>query len=282
MSTPPDPRTTPYRPDLAAAHLEGSVAAERYVEGEERQVAVPAAPLRMAPSADAALGTQALFGERLTVYEDRQGWCWAQLARDGYVGYLPAGTLRREVVATGYRVCVPATLIFADADIKSPAATGIGLGAELAVAQAEGELARLATGGFVPARHIAPLDAPAADFVAVAESLLNAPYLWGGKQITGLDCSGLIQLALQAAGIGCPRDTDMQEAALGRAVDGEHHAPRRGDLVFWKGHVGIMADGERLLHANAHHMMTVIEPFAEARARIARSAGPVTSVRRLG
>ena len=118
----------------------------------------------------------------------------------------------------------------------------------------------------------------ALDFVTVAEQFLNAPYVWGGKTASGIDCSGLIQVALQAAGIECPRDTDMQEKALGDAIAA---ATQRGDLVLWKGHVGVMLDGERLLHANAWHMMVAVEPLAEAVSRIEKIAGPILSVRRL-
>jgi cell wall-associated NlpC family hydrolase len=127
--------------------------------------------------------------------------------------------------------------------------------------------------------HLAPLKAKQADFVAVAEEFLNAPYLWGGKTSLGIDCSGLVQVALQAAGQACPRDSDMQEMALGKLSSlGEM---RRGDLIFWKGHVAIACDGETLLHANAHHMMVAIEPTAEAIARIKTAGSEVTSVKRI-
>jgi cell wall-associated NlpC family hydrolase len=138
----------------------------------------------------------------------------------------------------------------------------------------------VAPDGFVVEQHLEPLAAVAPDFVAVAERFLCAPYLWGGKSVAGIDCSGLVQVACTMAGIAAPRDTDMQERELGTRLAGIE-ALARGDLVFWKGHVGIMLDGARLLHANAHHMMTAVEPLAEAVARIASRGSSVTSIRRI-
>jgi cell wall-associated NlpC family hydrolase len=138
---------------------------------------------------------------------------------------------------------------------------------------------RIAPDGFVWAEHLAPLDRFAPDWVATAERFLGAPYVWGGRTHHGIDCSGLVQIALASAGIAAPRDTDQQEAVLGSAI--ASLARERGDLVFWNGHVGIMLDATRLLHANAFHMQVEIEPLADAIARIAPVAGPVTSIRRL-
>ena len=144
-----------------------------------------------------------------------------------------------------------------------------------------GRLVALASGGYVFSRHLAGPDEHAADFVAVAEQFCNVPYLWGGRTFAGLDCSGLVQTAMLAAGSACPRDSDMMEASLGTALPADDlKALRRGDLVFWKGHVGIMVDEMRLLHANAHHLRVEIEPLAEAVARIAAAGSPVTSLRR--
>jgi cell wall-associated NlpC family hydrolase len=133
--------------------------------------------------------------------------------------------------------------------------------------------------GYLPARHLAPLDRVEPDFVAVAERFLGTPYLWGGKTNNGVDCSGLVQVALAACGMPCPRDSDMQERALGAPV--ALADSRRGDLLFWKGHVAIVRDAATLLHANAFHMMVAVEPIAEALARIEAAGSPVTSVKRL-
>ncbi len=278
-----DPRLNAYRADLAAERLRGRIDAPRYAPGTPYRIAVGAAPLRKAPQSDAALETELLFGETVQVYDENEGWAWAQADGDSYVGYLPASALSGDLVAPTHRVTALRTFIYPAPDIKTPPLDRLSLNALLSVVEERDGFARLADGRFVHGGHIAPVGHPEADFVAVAERFLGTPYLWGGRTSIGLDCSALIQLSLTAAGVACPRDTDMQEAALGVALAEPHDltALRRGDLVFWRGHVGVMADPERLLHANAHHMETVTEPLAEAVARIAASGNRATSIRRL-
>jgi cell wall-associated NlpC family hydrolase len=276
-----DPRLTPARPDLAAAHLEGRVEAARFVEGIEREVRDESAPLRREPAPDASLDTEALRGERVTVYDtNEEGWCWGQLAADGYVGWLPANALAAPGPAATHKVAVLRTLVFPGRSIKLPPVAAFSLGCRMAVMREEPPFA-VTPSGYVPARHLAPLDATEPDFVAVAERFLGVPYLWGGKTSLGVDCSGLVQIALTAAGIACPRDSDMQERALGEAIAAEPADLRRGDLVFWKGHVAIARDATTLLHANAFHMAVAAEPIAEAVARIAAGGSEVTAVKRL-
>jgi len=278
-----DPRLTPARADIAARHLEGKIVAARFVEGEPREVAEPQAPVRRAPSPDAPLDTEALRGERLIVYDTNdEGWAWGQLESDGYVGWLPANALRPPGPALTHRVAALRTLVFPGPSIKLPPLEALPLGARLAVARIEAPFAVTASGGFIPARHVAPLDANESDFVAVAERFAGAPYLWGGKTSLGLDCSGLVQVALAACGIRCPRDSDMQENALGQPVAPADLADlRRGDLLFWKGHVAIVRDRATLIHANAFHMAVAAEPISEAIARIRAAGSEPTSVRRL-
>ncbi len=281
MTTGPDPRITPWRSDIAAAHLEGQVEAERFVEGRTMQVTATSAPLRAAPRGDARMVTEALHGERMTVYEDRDGWVWGQLESDGYVGYAERAGLGEDLLEPTHRVAVPRTFLFPEPDIKSVPIGPLSLNSQIRVDGPEGDFMAVVPRGFIYARHLVPLGQFAADPVAVAESLLGAPYLWGGKQSTGLDCSGLIQVSLTAAGIACPRDSDMQERELGTPVDpGDLSRLQRGDLVFWRGHVGIMANDRDLIHSNAYHLLTAREPLAEP---IARAAGhsPVTAIRRL-
>jgi cell wall-associated NlpC family hydrolase len=279
-----DPRLTPARPDLAARRLQGRVDAARFVDGETREVVEPQAPLRRHPRPDAPLETEALHGERMTAYETtEEGWCWGQLEADGYVGWMPANALAAPGPAPTHKVAALHTLVFPGPSIKLPPVAALPLGARIAVTRMEDTLAVTAGGGFLPARHVTPLDAMEADFVAVAERFLATPYLWGGKTSYGLDCSGLVQVALTACGVPCPRDSDMQEAALGTAMprQGDVFALRRGDLVFWKGHVAIVRDTTTLLHANAHHMAVAMEPIDEAIARISAAGSDVTSVKRL-
>jgi cell wall-associated NlpC family hydrolase len=277
-----DPRLTPARPDLAAAHLKGRVEATRFVEGIEREVRDESAPLRREPAPDAPLDTEALRGERVTVYETNgEGWCWGQLATDGYVGWLPANALAAPGLAATHRVAVLRTLAFPGRSIKLPPVAAFSLGCRVAVTRDEPPFA-VTPAGYVPARHLAPLDTAEPDFVAVAERFLGVPYLWGGKTSLGLDCSGLVQIALTAAGIACPRDSDMQERALGAAIAAVPNDLRRGDLLFWKGHVAIARDAVTLLHANAFHMAVAAEPIAEAVTRIGAGGSPVTAVKRIG
>jgi cell wall-associated NlpC family hydrolase len=271
---PLDPRLTPARPDLAARSLEGQVAAARFVDGTLCEVVEPVLPLRRAPA------TEALLGERVTVFEtSEEGWAWGQLGADRYVGYLPANGLSPPGPPPTHRVSALRTLAFPGPSLKLPPLAALPFGAIVAVTRQEDRFAVTAAGGYVPSVHLAPLDNRETDFVAVAERFLGTPYLWGGKTGLGLDCSGLVQIALAACGVPCPRDSDMQEAALGAAIAGP---PRRGDLMFWKGHVAIVRDQATLLHANGFNMAVALEPIEQAIARIRASEGEVTSVKRLG
>lgn len=278
-----DPRLTPARPDLAARHLEGQVEAARFADALTRVVTAAVAPVRREPSPHAALDTEALMGERVAVYETTDdGWCWGQLESDGYVGWLPATALAEDGAVPTHRVAALRTLVFPGPSIKLPPVASPPLGARLAIARAEAPLAALAGGGFVPLVHLAPLDRHEPDWVAVADRFTGAPYLWGGKTSAGIDCSGLVQVALTACGISCPRDSDMQERAVGEALEWNGGLPpvRRGDLVFWKGHVAIARDQDTLIHANAYHMAVAVEPMADAIARIRAGGSEVIAVRR--
>jgi cell wall-associated NlpC family hydrolase len=279
-----DRRLTPARPDLAAAHLRGAVEAPHYVEGRLMHIVAELADLRPVPSTESGIDTQALYGEELMLYDTEEGWGWVQLKRDSYVGYLSMEALAEGPAAATHRLIANRTFIYPGANMKLPVMGALPLNAELCIAGAEGDFLRLAQGGFIFAAHAAPLHDHEKDFVAVAERLLNVPYLWGGKSALGLDCSGLVQTALMAAGKAAPRDTDLQEKNLGTdlAFDEKLTGLQRGDVVFWKGHVGIMRDAHEFLHANAHHMRVASEPLAEAVARIKGKTGAdITSIERL-
>jgi cell wall-associated NlpC family hydrolase len=282
---PLDPRLTPARGDLAAKHLAGVVEAQRFVEGKAYEIAAARAPVRKEPSHGAELQTEALKGERVTIYDvNGDGWAWGQLAADGYVGFMPAAALGAPGAPATHKVTALRTFVFPGPSIKLPPIETLSFGSQLLIDRMEGSFAITASGGHVPALHLAPMATMETEFVAVAERFLGTPYLWGGKSSLGIDCSGLVQLALAACGISCPRDTDMQERALGsmlpRAL--EPGQLRRGDLVFWKGHVAIARDQATFVHANAsRHMAVAIEPAAETIARIRATGVEVTSVRRL-
>jgi cell wall-associated NlpC family hydrolase len=275
-----DLRLNAYRADLAEARLKGRVDAARYAEGEPGRIDVAAAALRREPRPDAMRMTEALFGEPVSVFERARGWAWVRIESDGYVGYLEEGALGRRRARPTHRVAVPRTLLYPEADLKSEPARPLFLNGLVEVVEEGPTWSLLKGGGAVFAPHLAPIGRHASDAAGVAERFLDVPYLWGGKTQAGLDCSGLVQLALNAAGLACPRDTDMMEASLGEPLP-DDAALRRGDLVFWRGHVGMVLDGERLLHANGFHMLTVIGPLAAAVARIAAQHGPVTSRKRV-
>src|SRR5579872_3095790 len=278
-----DPRVTPARADLAASELEGKVTAARYAEGSVYEVAVPQTPLRREPRPDARLSTEALRGERITIYDiNAEGWAWGQLAADGYVGWLASGALAPPAREPTHTVTALRTLIFPGPSIKLPPLEALPFGARLAITGTNDRMAITPERGYVPAVHLGPVGHYQRDLVAVAERFVGAPYLWGGKTVLGLDCSGLVQIALAACGIACPRDSDMQEAAMGKSVTADAYSDlRRGDLVFWKGHVAIVRDRATLLHANAFHMAVATELIADAIKRINAAGTEVSSMRRL-
>jgi cell wall-associated NlpC family hydrolase len=260
-----DPRLTLARPDLADLDLQGLVAAARYEAPTARQVAVPTAALRRAADPMAEQWDQLLFGERFRVLEVKDGFAWGQAARDGYVGFVAEADLAAPGAPATHQVAVPRTYAFAEPDIKARPAGLYSLNALTAIEATEGRFARGEGTGWFVAAHLAPVGVAQADYVTVAQSFLGAPYQWGGRESLGLDCSGLVQQALAACGRAVPRDTDLQRAFFAPITAEDR---RRGDLVFWKGHVAILLDADTILHANAHHMAVAIESLAGAIARI--------------
>lgn len=258
-----DPRLTAANGRVAARALEGQVTAEAYVEGTPGRIIVPVADLLPAPGK--RRHRQLVFGAAVAVYERRDGWAFVQADADGYVGYIEEAALGAPLAPT-HRVSTLATHLYETESMKSRDILRLSLGSAVTVVA---ELRHFweTPDGFIPKKHLRSLDRPYTDPASVAQLFFNTPYLWGGNSSLGIDCSGLVQAALQACDIACPGDSDLQSGALGHTLaDGV--PPERGDLYFWKGHVGMLVDGETLLHANAHHMATVYEPITAAILRI--------------
>ena len=279
-SVPLDPRVNAVRADLADIALAGDVVATRYVEPVLLVCRAASTMLRGARGEAATAVSALLFGETFRVFEVQGDWAWGACVHDGYVGFVHAAALAPPGPLPSHVVTAPAALVFPEPDIKTPPRHALPLGAQVAVAREEAAFAALAGGGFVRSVQIAAQGWTEPDLVTSAEAFLGAPYLWGGRTREGVDCSGLTQAAVRAAGLACPRDSDQQRGQLGTAVAFDDR--QRGDLVFFPGHVGILADRDRLLHANAHWMTTLVEPLAAVIARLAATvAEPVLGVRRV-
>ena len=276
-----DPRRHAYRPDLADERLRGRVEAERFVAGALMRLSVPSIELHARPRATEPATTEVLWGEDVLVFEQKGDWAFVQLVRDGYVGYLAREALTGVVEpAPTHQVTGLWGYGFKSADIKSALRMVLPRGSRVN-GTAEGDFLTLSSGLYMPRQHVAEASFAEPDFVAVAERFTGTPYRWGGKTALGIDCSALVQVARQAAGLECPRDSDMQATEVGSPLDpSKWNHLQRGDLVYWSGHCGIMCDAALLLHANAHHMAVVSEPLAAMKARAEAKGNRIVAIRR--
>ncbi|MBW9112508.1 C40 family peptidase [Rhizobium cauense] len=266
-----DRRLHAYRADLAETGLEGRVEALRFVAGTPARVAVPVIGLRPEPDLARGIDTELLLGEDVTVFDRANGWCWVKAASDGYVGYLPDTALSDTQAVPTHIVTVQRTFLYPEAELRKPYKTVLSIGSRVRIvgeAETRGNrYAMLEDGTAIFAKHVQPIGAgEGGDYVDIATRFLETPYLWGGRSGLGIDCSGLIQLSMLMTGRSAPRDTDMQSASLGAPVD--RSELRRGDLVFWKGHVAVLEDPETIVHANGHTMTVARENFEDAIKRI--------------
>lgn len=266
-----DRRLNAFRPDLADIRLKGQVMADRFVEATPAAICVPVAPLRPRPDFEASIDTQLLFGETIKVFDSVDGWAFVQSDVDGYVGYITEEEISDVMEPATHWVVAPRTFVYPGPDLRFPHVGELSMGSRVTLAgEAETrgtKYALMEGGGALVASHCMPLgQSPGNDYVAIAARFFETPYLWGGRSGFGIDCSALVQLSMMMAGGAAPRDSDMQAGRLGEPVSRE--ALRRGDLVFWKGHVGIMEDAETLLHANGHTMTVARENLEDAIRRI--------------
>ena len=263
-----DPRTTLARPDLADRRLEGLVRAARYAETHPLTCVAPASAVRTAPDETAGQEDQLLYGETFEVLDEAGGWAWGQARRDGYVGHVRMSDLAEPGDAPTHWVCAVRTIAYARPDFKAPTLAFLSMNSLVTADSRDGRFVKVPDLGWILHGHLSPIGRFETDPAAAAIRFVGAPYQWGGRESLGVDCSGLVQQAFHACGRGCPRDAD-QQAALGREIAAADL--RRGDLVFWSGHVGMMVDADRIIHANSHHMAVEIEDYAQAAARIERS-----------
>ena len=279
-----DPRLHAYRPDLADEALRGQVEASRFVRGSLKRIVAPVAALYKIPETLSERQSECLFGEDVKVFEEKNGFCWVQAQQDGYVGYIEQSKIGSIGNHPTHRVNVPRTFQYRDADLRSPMISPLSMGSRISVvgeAETRGtRYARLDNGSFVVFNHITPVSTVEDDYVTIAESFIHTPYLWGGKSGLGIDCSGLVQLALMMTGRTVLRDTDMQQATIGKDIAPENGL-QRGDLVFWKGHVAIMVDSGTLIHANGASMDVRKENLDHAIERIAKNHSVPNGYRRL-
>lgn len=274
-----DRRVNAVRQDIADVALAGTLFAPHYAAPMLRTCVAPSAMMRNAPQAAAEAVSQILAGEAFAVLDLAGGWAWGYSAQDHYVGYVEATALGDHSAPT-HRIVVREALIFAAPSIKAAVVGTLPFGAGVAGRETEAFLA--VADGFIHLRHVLPIaDIGNRDVVSIAELFLGTPYLWGGRGAGGIDCSGLVQIALAATGVRAPRDTDQQRSQIGSEI-AEDGTLRRCDLIYFPGHVGLMVDDKRLLHANAHWMSTVIEPLADVVARLVPTCDrPILSRRRL-
>jgi hypothetical protein len=271
-----DPFLHAYREDLADVRLKDEVAAARYVEGRPAGITRGVVDLRRAPDPAARLDTQLLYGERVRVFEEAGNWAWIQNETDGYVGYLRADALGAPVGNPTHRLRALRSFLYPEPDLKAPALDCLSIASPVKVVGTKHGYSEIAGGGWLYSKHLQPLEESSPDFVATALGFLGTPYFWGGRSSIGLDCSTLVQLSLACAGLAVRRDSYQQATTVGEALNGlpGEIALQRGDLVYSRGHVAIMLDETRVVHANAFSMNVAIEPLKDLEARVlAETAG---------
>ena len=271
-----DRRLTPATNRVAHVSLQGRLDAPAFTEGQTLRVAMPLVDLLRQPGG--ARERQLLLGAAFPVIDRAEGLAFGFATKDGYCGWLHESALAEGPKPTHW-VATPGTHLYPEPRVQARELAALSMGAAVHVVAQQGAFCETSQ-GFVPTPHLLSLAERHSDPVTVAEGFLGVPYLWGGNSHAGIDCSGLAQVAHHACGIKTPGDSDLQEV-MGSALP-EDTPLQRGDLIFWKGHIALIVDETRLIHANGHTMSVAYEDTAACFARImAQGGGPVTHRRRL-
>jgi cell wall-associated NlpC family hydrolase len=265
-----DPRLTPAGPSLALSSLKGKVSSETFTDGIQATIIHPNVSIKANPAPNAANVSEMLFGEHLTVIKASDGWAWIQANLDDYVGFVPVAAYTNKSLTPTHRVSEPLTHLYGSSDMKLPALMPLPMGSQVQVkgsidkgfVEVTNSYSGDNTSGWIYESHLSPLNTKPKNFTDVAEKFLGSPYLWGGRTMAGIDCSALVQMAAIMASIPCPRDTDMQLAAFKNDIRGDEPL-KRGDVLFFHGHVVIMVDEKNIIHANGFVMKVMIEPLAD-------------------
>ncbi len=263
-----DHRLTPANQNVACSTLRGQIEHNNFVEATNYQVNVPFVDLLGAPSGERK--RQLIYGSKVKYFGETDGWAFIQNAYDNYVGYVPRETVNLETNKS-HIVSAPLSHVFSEPNIKAKNIETLPLAAKVSGKTVENGFLEMEL-GWIPVRHVKLKTEFANNPVEVSKLFLNSPYLWGGNTSLGIDCSGLVQVSMLLCGLSCPGDSDQQLAKLGQniAVD---TAQKKGDILFWKGHVALALNARQVVHANAYHMSTVIEELSEVEFTIKKQEG---------
>lgn len=224
--------------------------------------------MKLSTEETSLLETECLYGESVEIIKNYSDWVYCKLNTDSYYGWIDKNSLGKLKKAT-HRVIAIRSFIYKERNAKSDTLLYLPMGSLLALEEIHSDWAKISTpingqikSGYIPIGHIVKIGHKVSDWVNFAEKLKGTPYKWGGRDTLGLDCSALLQLSYQTFGVNIPRNSSQQVKLNKKRIDSISDL-KRGCVVFWKGHVGIMIDNLNCLHSNAFHMKAVIEPLED-------------------